>query len=167
MQNKRIIFLMLTFIAVLISVNYVYAAHYEYDKSGRLVQVDYSNEQTTRSAYYNYDKGGNIKGVTGFQSVTETPTETTTETGGTVKFIFGGACAEKNLSATDAAAILQKVLNSSFKTPIEKYTDDYVFYLDVDRSGSVDSPDAMMVLQKVLVGTYKFKAETELMNSTS
>ena len=80
MQNKRIILLLLTFIAVLISVNLAFAAHYEYDALGRLTRVDYSNEQTTKSASYRYDAGGNIEGVTGFQNVTEITTEGTTET---------------------------------------------------------------------------------------
>ena len=80
MQNKKIMFLLLTFIAVLISVNLAFAAHYEYDDLGRLIRVDYSNEQTTKSALYSYDAGGNIIGVTGFQSVTEITTEGTTET---------------------------------------------------------------------------------------
>ena len=80
MQNKKIILLFLTFIAVLISVNLAFAAHYEYDDLGRLIRVDYSNEQTTKFALYSYDPGGNIEGVTGFQSVTEITTEGTTET---------------------------------------------------------------------------------------
>ena len=50
MQNKRIILLLLTIIAVMISINLAFAAHYEYDDLGRLVRVDYSNEQTTKSA---------------------------------------------------------------------------------------------------------------------
>ena len=80
MQNKKIILLLLTFMAVLINANLVFAAHYEYDDLGRLVRVDYSNEQTTKSALYSYDAGGNIEGVTGFQNVTEITTEGTTET---------------------------------------------------------------------------------------
>ena len=81
-----------------------------------------------------------------------------TENGG---FIFGGAAANKTLSAEDAAMILQKALNRSFKTKLENYTDNYVYYLDVDRNGSVDAADAAMVLQKVLNGAFKFNAERE------
>ena len=79
-QNKKIILLILTAMAVLISVNLAFTAHYEYDALGRLTKVYYSNEQTTKSASYSYDSGRNIVGVTGFQSVTEITTEGTTET---------------------------------------------------------------------------------------
>ena len=50
MQNKKIILLLLTIIAVMISINHAFAAHYEYDALDRLTKVDYSNEQTKKSA---------------------------------------------------------------------------------------------------------------------
>lgn len=80
MQNKQITLLLLTLMGVLINANLAFAAHYEYDALGRLTQVDYSNEQTTKSASYSYDASDNIVGVTGFQSLIEITTEGTTET---------------------------------------------------------------------------------------
>gem|GEM_PF-3081846 len=99
MQNKRIILLLLTIIAVMISINLAFAAHYEYDDLGRLVRVDYSNEQTTKSASYSYDPGGNIVGVTGFQSVTEITTEGTTET--VTEYYFFHDTAKDNYSESN------------------------------------------------------------------
>ena len=98
---------------------------------------------------------------TSSETTSETTSETVSETVSTADFIFGGACANKTLSAADAAMILQKALNRSFKTTLENYTDNYIFYLDVDRSGGVDAADAAMVLQKVLNSAFIFNAERE------
>jgi hypothetical protein len=63
------------------------------------------------------------------------------------------------LSADDSAVLLQKVLNGSYKTPIEKLTKDYMRYADVSGNGILSADDAAQVLQKVLDGSYKFPAE--------
>ena len=102
------------------------------------------------------------------QTTTEKTTETTTQTT-TEKtqadpdlkdgFIYGGACAEKTLSAADAAMILQKVLDPGTIMPIEKETPNYFKYIDVDADNQLTASDALYVMQKVLDEKCKFPAE--------
>ncbi len=76
------------------------------------------------------------------------------------EFIFGGAEADKELTASDAADIMQKVLNyDSYKMPIEYKTDNYMKYIDVDMDGHITATDASLVLQKVLNSEMTLPAE--------
>ena len=66
------------------------------------------------------------------------------------KYIYGDANANNRLTAEDASIILQKVLDSNYKMPIENKTSDYMKYIDVDLDDVVCVADASLVLQKVL-----------------
>ena len=77
----------------------------------------------------------------------------------TEEFLFGDANGDGQLDASDAADTMQKVLKESYVLGIEKKTDDWKKYLDVDLSGSVDASDAVDIMQKVLKDSYMFKAE--------
>ncbi|MBQ9519413.1 MAG: hypothetical protein IJR59_05930 [Firmicutes bacterium] len=92
------------------------------------------------------------------EPTTETTTEATTEDPGN-NLIYGGANAEPQLSASDAALILQKVLNGSIVMPIESLTNNYEEYIDVDDDGFITASDAALVMQKVLKEDVEFPAE--------
>ena len=57
--------------------------------------------------------------------------------------------------------ILQKVLDSRVKMPIEKITPDYFMYVNVDCDDALTAADAALVLQKVLNEKCIFPAETK------
>ena len=73
--------------------------------------------------------------------------------------INGGANHTGKLEAADSAVILQKVLNSGYKMPVENATDDYLKYIDVDLDGKITASDATQVMQKVLNSSYKMPIE--------
>lgn len=75
------------------------------------------------------------------------------------RFVIGDADADGVLTASDSAMVLQKVLVSTFTLPIEKETDNYLYYIDTDADGVITASDSAMILQKVLVSTYKMPAE--------
>lgn len=56
------------------------------------------------------------------------------------------------LTASDAATVLQKVLNNSYTMPIEEKTKYPMEYLDTDGDYYLSAADSAMILQKVLVG---------------
>ena len=104
-----------------------------------------------------YTNGGEQKTTT-TETTTETTTQTVTQDAGD-GFVYGAAMAESKLTASDAAMILQKVLDGNVVMPIEKKTGDYLKYVDVDADKNLTASDAAMVLQKVLDEKYKFPAE--------
>jgi hypothetical protein len=73
--------------------------------------------------------------------------------------IYGDANNDGNVTGSDAAYILQKVLDDSFELELEKLTTDYLKYTDVNADGILTSIDASMVLQKVLDNEYVFNCE--------
>ena len=77
----------------------------------------------------------------------------------TNSFIYGGANNTGRLEAADAAVILQKVLNNSFKMPIESETSDYMKYIDVDLDNKITAADSAAVLQKVLNSSFIMPVE--------
>ncbi len=113
-------------------------------------------------SYTNGGSGSVVTTEAPTQPTTEFVTETTTQSQGggqTGEFIYGSANAESKLTASDAALILQKVLNDGFKMPIEYRTSNYQKYIDVDNDGMITASDALLVLQKVLDENVKFPVE--------
>lgn len=71
-------------------------------------------------------------------------------------FIKGDANGDNKLQADDAAAVLQKALNKSYKMEIEDKTDDYLSVVDVDGDGDITASDAAYIMQRVLNGAFSF-----------
>ncbi len=74
-------------------------------------------------------------------------------------FIYGDANGDGKVQADDAAAVLQKTLNSAYKMEIEDKTDEYLTVVDVDGDKSITAADSVFIMQKVLDGAFKFKVE--------
>lgn len=63
---------------------------------------------------------------------------------------YGDADADKTLTASDAAAVLQKVLNENTSLPIEASVSNFMTIVDVDADSSLTAADAAVIMQKVL-----------------
>lgn len=74
-------------------------------------------------------------------------------------YILGDADADNAMTASDAAVILQKVLNGAYKMPIETKTGDFMRYVDADADKLLTASDAAYVLQKVLNDSFVLPAE--------
>lgn len=72
---------------------------------------------------------------------------------------LGDADNDSILTANDAAALLQKVLDFSYILPVENKHADYRKYIDTDNSGALTSNDSANIMQKVLKSNYKMPAE--------
>ncbi|MBQ6554872.1 MAG: leucine-rich repeat protein, partial [Firmicutes bacterium] len=107
-------------------------------------EINYLNGKTgwTEPEWNGYP----CKGVDAFEEEEET-------------FVYGGANNTGRLEAADSAVILQKVLNGSYKMPIENETSDYLKYVDVDCDGKITASDSTTVLQKVLNSSFKMPVE--------
>ena len=77
----------------------------------------------------------------------------------TIPAIKGGANHTGKLEAADSVVILQKVLNSSYKMPIENAADNYMDYIDVDLDNKITAADSATVMQKVLNNSFKMPIE--------
>ena len=64
------------------------------------------------------------------------------------------------LTASDAAVVLQKVLNNSFEMPIENVDGNFMDCADVDGDVILTSADSAHILQKVLDSGYRMPIET-------
>ena len=65
-------------------------------------------------------------------------------------FIIGDADFDGKLTASDAAEILQKVLDEKHIMPIEYNIEDYAKLLDVDNDAQLTASDASLIMQKIL-----------------
>ncbi len=106
-----------------------------------------------------YTNGDSAPTETTKEQTTEITTEAPTQAPAGNEFPYGAANAENSLSASDAAMILQKVLDEKTVMPIEKKTNDYFKYVDVDGDKQLTASDASLVMQKVLDERVKFPVE--------
>lgn len=77
----------------------------------------------------------------------------------TEQYSYGDMDGDGILTAADASILLQKVLNGSYKMPIEDMTSEYKKLADVDGDGELTAGDSAEILQKVLNGSYIFTVE--------
>ena len=108
----------------------------------------------------------NFDNTNGFRGNYFSGTIANAEGGPVVRYGAASAGSSENpdgekLTAGDSAIVLQKVLNGSFKMPIEDVVDDYTAYLDVDLSGKVDAADSSTILQKVLNNSFVMPIERQ------
>ena len=73
--------------------------------------------------------------------------------------LFGDADCNKNITANDAAYIMQKTLVNTFEMPIQSKTDNWFKYVDVDADTNITAKDAALVFQKTLQSSLEFFAE--------
>jgi hypothetical protein len=73
--------------------------------------------------------------------------------------LCGDVNADNKLTADDAANILQKTLNNSYRMAIQDKTDNWMKYSDVNADGLISADDAATILQKTLNSAYKMPAE--------
>jgi hypothetical protein len=74
-------------------------------------------------------------------------------------FLYGDADNDGILTASDAAYVLQRVLNSNSELPIANATENWMRYTDVDADNILTASDAAYILQKVLNGNSEFPIE--------
>ena len=74
-------------------------------------------------------------------------------------FLYGDVDGSFNITVNDASCLLNKVLNSNYKLPIEDKSDEYIIYADVDGDGVLTARDVTAILQKALQSDFKFKVE--------
>jgi hypothetical protein len=72
---------------------------------------------------------------------------------------YGDVNCDGVLTSADSAYIMQKVLNSDFKLPVEIYEKNYKKYADVDGDDRITANDSACIMQKVLNSSYKMPVE--------
>ena len=81
--------------------------------------------------------------------------------------IPGDADNNGTLTSGDAAIVLQKVLKSSYKMPVENTVANYMDIVDADCNGVLNAADSAIILQKVLKSTYVMPIENNSTLETS
>lgn len=77
-------------------------------------------------------------------------------------YFCGDADDDGILTASDAAAVLQKVLDNNFKIPCEEsHPDDYKAICDVDSNHILTASDSACILQKVLNSSFIMPCEKQ------
>ena len=73
--------------------------------------------------------------------------------------VYGDVDCDGELTVNDVAVVLDKVLNDSFKMPVEDKENNWMEYADVDSDNRLTSGDAAYILQRVLDSSFKFPVE--------
>ena len=74
-------------------------------------------------------------------------------------FMYGDTDANGEITANDAAVVMQKISVDGYEMPIEKMSENWLKYTDVEGYGKIRDNDAKCILRKVLIKDYKFLAE--------
>ncbi|MBQ8941668.1 MAG: hypothetical protein IJ062_07495 [Firmicutes bacterium] len=74
-------------------------------------------------------------------------------------FIYGDADNDKQITASDAAFVMQRVLAEEAVIPLQNETENWKKYVDVDGDTFITADDAAKILQKSLTDTYVFPEE--------
>lgn len=75
--------------------------------------------------------------------------------------IYGDVDNSGELTANDAACLLNKVLNNSYILSIENEVENYMSIADVSNDRALSSDDSAMILQKVLNSSYQLPCENK------
>ena len=121
-----------------------------------------NDEFLTNSIVYEFTAKEDINLIAKFaeiQDLSFDDDEDITEPINEQKFLIADVDCDNNITASDAAFVLQKTLISTFELPIEKKTDDWLKYVDVDDDTYVTASDAAFILQKTLISTFELPAE--------
>ena len=108
--------------------------------------------------------------VTTEQTTTQTTTETTSEVttaavteAPVAELVIGDSNANGGVDADDCAMLMQRILTGA-TTNIEKVTESFMNYLDVNGDGRLDSADSAYILQKSLDQSFIFPVEKKKEN---
>lgn len=74
---------------------------------------------------------------------------------------FGDVDGKTGITVNDATLVLQKVLNDSYKLPVEEKTTDYLKYADVNGDKKLTASDVTIILQKALNSEFIMPVEAE------
>lgn len=75
------------------------------------------------------------------------------------EYKYGDTDSDNQITASDAANILQKAIDASYASPAEAAGIDAKLFMDVDMDGTISASDAAMVLQKALDAGYVLPIE--------
>ena len=82
-----------------------------------------------------------------------------TNNGGDVEWIYGDVDKDGVITASDAAIVLQYVLNSGSISGMDADIEDFLKRADVTGEGTITSEQASYIYQKVLNSSFKFPVE--------
>jgi uncharacterized repeat protein (TIGR02543 family) len=137
----------------------------EYAKGDGVILIAIPNDGYTFSGWYNGDELLSTNIIYNFTAVEDASLtakfseELLEDIPQPEDFLYGDADNDGILTASDAAYVLQRVLNSNSELPIANATENWMRYTDVDADNILTASDAAYILQKVLNGNSEFPIE--------